>query len=371
MATGINSIEELDDIRLDLAGDYILLRDLDFDADSSYDNPANKPVFTTGHGWTALGTSAARFTGTFDGDGHTISNLYHNYGVNYSSFAGYTEATSNIKNVGFIDAYVVGASYCGIIAGLNIGAITNCYATGYLQGGRQLGGLTGVNYYPTAILTKCYTDVEVHGAAYHIGGLVGYHWTGKIDQCYTLGDVYGTETAIGAFVGESSANSVPITNSYARGDAYKTAVNASYAVSNFIGLNRSSYAENCYATGRVIYDGAADPTANGGVGHPSGTQGGGECVWDMETSLQATSGSPAIFTGKTTVEMQDYLTYKSILIDWDIAKTTSWVNEIWVIKDGKDYPELSWAWEQPSLARNKVSSIHKNSGTLKGESRWL
>ena len=75
MATVINSIEELNAVRNGLSGDYELARSLDFNSDGSYDNPANKSTYTTGSGWLSIGNITTPFTGSFNGNGHTISNL--------------------------------------------------------------------------------------------------------------------------------------------------------------------------------------------------------------------------------------------------------------------------------------------------------
>lgn len=370
MATGINSIEELDNMRLDRNGDYILLRSLDFNSDASYDNPANKPLFTTGDGWIQLSNAATTWNGTFDGDGYTISNLYINKAVTYNSFFGYCSATSDIKNVGFIDAWCSVYSYGGVLCGLNRGALTNVYATGYLQGMHQVGGLCGGSWYADSVILKCWTDVEVHGNINHVGGLVGYHHKGSIDQSYTLGDVYGRRAYIGCFIGENQSLPATITNCYARGDAHKTTTDASTTIGNFCGRMQTATMSDCYATGRVIYDLEADPTDKGGIGAASGGQYGGQCVWDTETSLQATTGSPTIWDGKLTVQMYSYSMYSSLIYDWDIAKMPDWVNEIWVIDDGNDYPVLSWNWTPPSGRKNKVKSLHQDRNTLGGSSSW-
>ena len=83
----IECLEELDAIRNNLSGNYQLARDLDFDDDDSYCDPTtNKSTWTTGGAWTPIGdndgnldcsgaTDSKCFTGNFNGNGYTISNL--------------------------------------------------------------------------------------------------------------------------------------------------------------------------------------------------------------------------------------------------------------------------------------------------------
>ena len=85
----IATIEDLNRVRYTLDGNYVLMNDLDFNEDNSYINPtANKAIYTpndmaditmaTNAGFRPIGTNANSFTGTFDGNGFTISNLYIN-----------------------------------------------------------------------------------------------------------------------------------------------------------------------------------------------------------------------------------------------------------------------------------------------------
>jgi len=58
--------------------------------------------------------------------------------------------------------------------------------------------------------------------------------------------------------------------------------------------------------------------------------------WDTQTSGQSTSNGGG--TGKTTAEMKNFDTFNDV--DWDIVLIWDYVNEIWYIDDGSDYPRL-------------------------------
>ena len=104
-------------------------------------------IGTQTNSWTPIGTSAYKYAGTFDGNGHTISGLYFNNitdgsypnGGNYIGLIGYANGTT-IKNVGIIDSYIRGRSYVGGICGYicfdssSKTTITNCYNTGTVSG---------------------------------------------------------------------------------------------------------------------------------------------------------------------------------------------------------------------------------------------
>ena len=104
------------------------------------------------HQWqAALRRSAviSGFNGSFDGLGHTISNLYVKTVGNGGLFA--TVMTGGIvRNVGMVGGSVSGAIWTGALVGSNMGTISNAYATGSVSGsvsgsGTIVGGLVGVN----------------------------------------------------------------------------------------------------------------------------------------------------------------------------------------------------------------------------------
>ena len=97
-----------------------------------------------GKGWIMGGN----LTGTFDGNGHVVKNLYINRPDRGSSLIGGT--TSNIglvKNLGIIDAYIAGGFATGII--VTAGSIENSFTTGSVSGIGVVGGIVAVLRYNT------------------------------------------------------------------------------------------------------------------------------------------------------------------------------------------------------------------------------
>ena len=152
------------------------------------------------------------FIGTFDGNGHKITNFTINGGSNdYLGLFGYTASGSQIKNLGLENFTVSGTSvsyYIGGLAGYNnSGSISNCYSTGTVSGDMYVGGLVGWNY--AGSISQCYSTGAVSGSDY-VGGLVGRNG-GSISQCYSTGAVSGLSVYsdfTGGLVGYGSSSSV-------------------------------------------------------------------------------------------------------------------------------------------------------------------
>ena len=181
-----------------LSGHFALGSNIDASATSSWDS---------GAGFMPIGNSTTKFTGTFDGLGHTISNLTINRptGSTVGPF-GYTFTGSVIKNVGLVGGSVTGGSNnVGGLVGWNYGTVSNSYATGNVIGGaNSVGGLVGANY---GTVSNSYATGNASGP--YVGGLVGWN-KGTISNSYSTGSVSGS--ASGGLLGASNGGTV--TNSY-------------------------------------------------------------------------------------------------------------------------------------------------------------
>jgi len=116
-ATEIQDWHDLDEIRDDLDGDYILMNDLDEDTDG-YDE-----LVDTTDGWEPIGEDRENvFTGTFDGNEHEISDLYiDRRDTDYVGLFGHIFDGGEVRNVDIVDAEVRGEVYVGGLAGSNRG----------------------------------------------------------------------------------------------------------------------------------------------------------------------------------------------------------------------------------------------------------
>lgn len=301
MVTYINNIEELDNVRNDLTGHYILARNLDFQDDDSYDNPANKPTYTTGSGWARIGTGSGTngFRGIFDGNGYTIRHLYFERSAPYSSYDGlfgYVTNGGEIKNLGVIDVNIHG-SVIGALAGNTTNChIHSCYSTGLVDARDRngAGGLIGNSFTSDCLIENCWSDCTVKSAD-HSGGFIGGNseWQGQpvIRNCYAFGEV------------ESDGNA-----------------------GGFCSLN-SGIIENSYSSNTVEGSNVGGFTATGG-----GTV--TNCYWDVNVSGITNSNGGS---GRTTEEMYNIDTYEG----WNIQLSNLYEDETWYIRNFVSYPKLS------------------------------
>ena len=216
-----------------------------------------------GFDWTPIGSSAKKFSGSFDGAGHTIKNLTIDYQTAksgerlYLGLFGYAEGTKDnraaIKNLtvqgsvnagsefsvysGNVAGVVACGSYvdvsgvisrvdvtvdtkvgnaCGVggLAGVLINSTaTNCGNEGNVSGVKNLGGLCYEFYAGT--MTGCYNTGAVSGSGTCVGGIMGYAKQAAIKDVYNTGAVSTTKNLVGGLVGEMEKSS--LTNGYSTG----------------------------------------------------------------------------------------------------------------------------------------------------------
>jgi len=221
------------------------------------------------------------FTGTFDGNNHTISNLTISNGAHYLGLFGYIDGGSvtNLTMVNFdilstttgvyvgglcgkslenttftnchIDSTVTGESSVGGLCGSNGGTITSCDSTGSVTGNdMNAGGLCG--HSRGGSITDCHSTSSVEGG-YYTGGLCGASYgNNSITDCYATGSVAGTGDGAGGLCGYNNASN--ITNSYST-----STVTGSFQTytGGLCGVNEQGNITDCYAIGTVTGDDSA------------------------------------------------------------------------------------------------------------------
>lgn len=98
--------------------------------------------------WEPIGTGFSNaYTGTFDGQGYTISGLYFNdSSAKDVGLFGYIGANGKISNVGVLDSYFKFKENGGGICGENYGELQNCSNSSTVIGNRIAGGVCGYTY---------------------------------------------------------------------------------------------------------------------------------------------------------------------------------------------------------------------------------
>lgn len=218
-------------------------------------------------GFVPIGNLTTNFTGTFNGQGNTISNLVINSPANYSvGLFGWVGASGAIANVGLIGGSVSGGTgSAGGLVGFNYGIVSKSYATDTVSGSNSsqwVGGLVGYN---DGTVSQSYATGAVSGSYNFnlVGGLVGLN-DGTVSQSYATGAVSSSYYSVGGLVG---LNYGTISQSYATGTV--SGGNSSYGTGGLVGWN--SFAGNVvqsYATGAV--NGGSNSSAGGLVGNNSG-----------------------------------------------------------------------------------------------------
>ncbi|MBQ8837562.1 MAG: hypothetical protein IJ002_08695 [Clostridia bacterium] len=219
-ATTISSAEELVAIMNDSskwADSYVLGNDIDL----------------TGQPQTPIGNATTKFTGTFDGQEHTIKGVSISTATSYTGLFGCVEG-GTIKNL-TVEGTVTSTSgkYVGGIVGWSRSiTLENCHSYVTVTGaGESVGGILGIVYYSkangTSTISGCTNHKAVSSTSY-TGGIVGDIYTGNyaglsvtIDNCKNYGAVTVSGNVAGGIVGyirlrtTSAANvsSVTIKNS--------------------------------------------------------------------------------------------------------------------------------------------------------------
>ena len=197
------------------------------------------------------------YAGTFDGGGHTISNLKINLpNTNDLGLFGGVAETGVVKDLTLSDVEISGNNYIGGIAGNNYGTIENCSVSGSVSGSSYyVGGIVGYN---GGTITACYNIGEVSGYE-HVGGIAGYN-EGTISDCKTMGKFSGT-TRVGGIAGSNKGEISGCTNS-AQVSAESNGL--TYA-GGITGFNSGNISTSCNEKEGTIVTLGGDMACSGGI----------------------------------------------------------------------------------------------------------
>ncbi|MCL2179138.1 MAG: hypothetical protein FWC28_02585 [Proteobacteria bacterium] len=171
--------------------------------------------------WTPIGTQDARFNGSFDGGGFTITNLHMDApNSDHQGLFGYIGLGALIRNLGVIGGTVSGNDSVGGVVGLHFyGTVQGCYATSNVNGKGAVGGVVGKND-GRGTVQNCYATGSVNGDN-SAGGVVGMNKDKKgrraVQSCVALSpSVTQTDNTkiIGRVVGDNQGKK--LSGNYAR-----------------------------------------------------------------------------------------------------------------------------------------------------------
>ena len=212
--TPIDSVEGLYAINNDPTGNYILTADIDLS------ETKQGGELDAGSGWKPLDS----FSGTFDGNGHYISNMSINQDENVVQFniGLFSVVEGTVKNLGLrnVDIHAVLDTGFGLDADYSIGGIvgelgdeghiSQCFVTGQIDIyntdyiSAYVGGIVGYGFNQTfgdtGIIEDCYSDVELSTDSEEEDG----RWAGSIcgrdgelKNCYSIGITTGAKPSDG------------------------------------------------------------------------------------------------------------------------------------------------------------------------------
>ena len=181
-----------------------------------------------GYDWTPLD----KFYGSFNGDGHTIRNLYINSASYPVGLFGYVKTGASVTKLG--------------ITG-NVTTTNKSYG--------QAGGIAGYMESDTSV-TKSWSSVNVTGSK-HGGGIAGYTAGGSaITDCYATGTIRtisANECYLGGICGSyfSNTDGATITNCYSASTVIGSGGNASYVGGLSPIKAEANYVNSYYLEGTV------------------------------------------------------------------------------------------------------------------------
>jgi len=192
--------DDLHAVRNSLGGNYRLMSTLN-STTAGYNETAS-PTANNKFGWQPIGTRNDPFTGSFDGQGHEIEDLFINSDDSYVGLFGYVDKEGVVKDIGVVNATVTGDYNVGGLVGWNLGTVSSSNYTGDVTGKDKVGGLVGWN---GGTVSDSYSTGNVKGDKY-VGGLVGYNHNEKsivsVSDSYSTGNVTGDD-GVGGLLGFS------------------------------------------------------------------------------------------------------------------------------------------------------------------------
>jgi hypothetical protein len=327
-------------------------------------------TYTGDETWTPIGGNGRNsFSGSFDGNGHSISNLKVNVpGGNVGLFGTTIGSATIISNL-HVDIAADGV--CGQNAGGIVGSMTSSGATiegCTVTGGPVTASFAGAGYTSAggivgttsvATIRNCLVTAGPISATHltgaqsldnsNAGGIVGFNNGGAnstIQSCVSMATVSasnGNQSYCGGIAG--AINNCTLKDCYAMGELSVSSENKTRRIGGITGYaNTNSTVQNCYATAIVNSTGiAASSNYVGGiVGQSSGSR--INCV-ALSPSISGDGSSIHRITGTGSNDANNYAN-QNMLHGTNPGNWTSNLNG----NDGANCsakPEASW-WTNPA-----------------------
>ena len=308
----------------------------------------------SGHFWLPIGLPTAEFTGTFDGQGHTISNLDiwvkqqkdgdDDPGTDVMSNGNVAGLFGKIGSGGIVkDVYVSGpyvgiknpwnlTVYIGGIAGINEGKIVGCGNAAELKNSvssARVGGIAGEN---SGTIQNCYNIGGVYSSnsdtGNHFGGIAGYN-TGKVQNCFMRSTIdinnrpsrsysvigNGSGTVSASFYANGTADDVPYT-----GSAAPIAIGNASDNNSILSTNNGQ-TKHMLLDGRTLFTDGDWNTICLPFSVPMGASGyspiAGASVMELDTETSGYNASTGVLTLNFTDVTTGIVAGKPYIVKWD------------------------------------------------------
>ncbi|MBZ3936397.1 GLUG motif-containing protein [Methanimicrococcus blatticola] len=348
-----------------------------------------KDIQITDSEWHPIGTSWEPFTGTFDGQGHSITftkattfidaedpGSTENYGL-FGTIRKGDDVTEIIDGEEVVtkeaidpfvrdlkiimngDFLVMGGPFGSLVGKTEYALIENCSVKGnYVIRAaenadedfiRKVGGLVGEARYSEIKYCSATPDIKVGSER---GGLISYAWDSTVSVSFATGDIYSDSydtygSLLGGLIGSVNSSCI-IENCYSSGNISGAGEDI---VGGLIGKPDTSTIRNCYSSGFI-----SKSKFVGGLGFPDRYVNKSfpqlctfeNSYYDIENLFFGEDLYEYYHTdvlvipeledeelGRTTEEMKSFMTFADS--GWDISDNPEG-NTIWYINEGVTYP---------------------------------
>lgn len=141
------------------------------------------------------------FYGTFDGQGHTIHNVYIAATSEYTGFFRSTWGLTPVKNL-TMSGSISGGKYTAMIAIVNGSAtIENVTNKADITGGEYVAGIAAAG---VSVFRNCVNMGSIHGTSNYVGGITTYNNAGNVvEDCRNTGNITSNGNYAAGIIGWS------------------------------------------------------------------------------------------------------------------------------------------------------------------------
>ena len=296
----VRTVADLDAVRNNPTGNYILLNDIDLTAatapggDYDYNGTGWLPIYN-GTGWLPISS----FSGTFDGNGHSITGMRIQGDIPIENIGLFGIVNGTVKNLALLDVNINVAQSGSALRTLNCGAIAGCLYGGEIENCVVSGTVS------TSVTTE---DTATDSTENNTGGICGIADTATVTQCTNKASLHGGAKRTGNYVEGDAAHSATSNCGGICGYATKSSSTFSYCVNNGsvsctseVGGNDSAVAHAtgiCQGSGSkttitlCVNNGSVDSTASASEKHETYAYGigKGKITYCINTGVISSSG---------------------------------------------------------------------------------